>query len=69
MTNVVELRSIRERRQAEEHAHSLALYECATRLAREGNEELVALVGRLYGADYLEKRVRDAVPRNRAFSR
>lgn len=61
MPNVISIREVRERREAEEHAEALVLYECATTLARQNNPALRRVIDEVFGKTFVDERVREAV--------
>ncbi len=61
MADVVSLAEVRQRREAEEHARALVLFECAAALARQSHPGLLRVIEEAYGTDWIAARVRETL--------
>ncbi len=61
MADVVSLVEVRQRRETEEHARALVLFECAASLARQQHPGLLALVDEAFGSEWVEARVQETL--------
>lgn len=61
MADIVSLQEVRDRRNAEEHARALVVFECAAALARQNHPQLLQLIEQAFGAGWVDERVRETL--------